>query len=149
MDTTEQNNNGNNSADLPLEGIDISKDNKSDKRIKTDELGRFVEGTAPGPGRTPLTVEEKAVKKVLKEDVENYRERLSELLPQILPILKEALKEGKMEAIKEVHKIVVGEAPKRLDLTSKGEQIVIPIYGGGSIQTNNSNGEDIQPKEKN
>jgi len=33
------------------------------------------------------------------------------------------------------------------DVTSKGESIQIPIYGGISIQGHNSNQENIQPEE--
>jgi hypothetical protein len=34
------------------------------------------------------------------------------------------------------------------DITTDGEKIVIPIYGGQSLQTNNSDSKDIQSEEE-
>lgn len=94
------------------------------------EDGRFVNGTAPGPGRSPETPEEKVAKKAARELIEEYKESLAQVLPEISPVLKNKAKEGDIQAIKEIHDRVMGKAKETKQVQGDKENplsvIVVP-----------------------
>ena len=95
-------------------------------------------------GRKVETKEQKLVRKVQKEFVKEYKESLASILPKLSPVLIEKALGGDIQAIKEIHSIVVGEAPKHIDLTSQGEKIKTIT----KITINQPNGATSKPHDK-
>lgn len=100
----------------------------------------------PG-GRRPDTPEQKIMKKVIKELVKEYKEDLAQILPELKPVLIQKALGGDLASIKEIHDRVMGKPEQQTDITSKGEKIEIPIYGG--LSGHNEHPQDIQPQEEN
>lgn len=103
--------------------MEETKPTKEPKAIKTDKKGRFLQGTAPGPGRPPDTEADKIVKKATKELIAEYKESLGEALPLIKPILIAKALAGDITAIKEIHDRVMDKSKQSTDITSGGEKI--------------------------
>ncbi len=118
-----------------------------EKAIKTDEKGRFLEGTAPGPGRPPDTLEQKIIKKATKELIAEYKEGLGESLPMIKPIIIAKALEGDMTAIKEIHDRVMDKAKQSTDITTNGKDLPTPILN--VIQSDNSHEENTEAIQEN
>lgn len=95
--------------------------------FKRNEIGRFTDGTAPGPGRPKDTPEQKIIKKATKQIIAEYKEALAEALPLIRPVLVAKAMEGDVPAIKELHDRVMDKAKQSTDITSNGETIGIPV----------------------
>jgi hypothetical protein len=97
------------------------------------------------------------MRKATKQLIEEFKSALAEALPLISPVLVKKAVEGDLQAIKEVNDRVLGKPQQ--DITSGGDKIQIPIYGGKSVnineneeqslQTNNSNKKDIPTQEEN
>lgn len=89
-----------------------------------DEQGKFIPGVSGNPnGRPPETIEQKIMKKAVKELIAEYKEGLTDALAKIQPVLiAEALK-GNMVAIKEINDRVMGKAEQKTDITSGGEAL--------------------------
>ncbi len=110
--------------------------------IIRNELGQFIEGVSGNPdGRTPMTQEEKIVKKATKEFIAEFKEGLAKALPLISPVLIAKALDGDMQAIKEVNDRAMGKAEQHTDLTTNGKDIPAPII---NVQRNNSISEDKQ-----
>lgn len=95
--------------------------------IKRNEDGTFSNGTAPGPGRPPETLEQKIIKKATRELIDEYKEGLGEALPLIQPIIIAKALEGDMTAIKEIHDRVMDKSKQPTDITSNGETIPVLV----------------------
>ncbi len=91
-------------------------------------------------GRPVTTPEEKAIKKVQRDLIKEYKESLKEALPLVSPILIAKAMEGDMQAIKEVNDRVMGKAQQSTDITSGGEALTAAI---NIIQPN---GDNVQAK---
>ena len=117
--------------------------------MKRKEDGTFDVGTAPGPGRPKDTPETIVIKKAIKELVKEYKDDLAQMLPKIKPVIEKKALEGDMCAIKEIHDRVMDKSKQPTDITSGGDKIVIPIYGGTSVPEHNINQKDIQPNQEN
>ena len=63
----------------------------------------------PGPGRPKLTVEQKLMKKAVKDYIKEHIESLAEALPAISPVLIDQATKGNILAIKEIHDRVMGK----------------------------------------
>lgn len=110
-----------------------------DRPILTDEKGRFVQGTAPGPGRPHDTEADIIRKKATKELIAEYKESLGDALPLIKPVLIAKALEGDMGAIKEIHDRVMDKAKQPTDITSGGEtinQVLVKFIDGTSPTSN-------------
>ncbi len=85
--------------------------NKQETKKKTgnnrDYQGKFVPGVSGNlSGRPPETLEQKLIKRAVKELIKEYEESLSEALPKLSSILKNKALSGDMVAIKELHEVV-------------------------------------------
>ena len=97
------------------------------KGYKRKEDGTFDVGTAPGPGRTPETPEDKIIKKATKQIIADYKDDLAQILPEIRPIIRKKALEGDMVAIKEIHDRVMDKAKQGLELSGEIGSKVIKI----------------------
>lgn len=109
-----------------------------------DEQGRFIPGVSGNPeGRPPETIEQKIIKKAVKELIADYKEGLTDALESIKPVLiAEALK-GNMQAIKEINDRTMGKPEQVTDITSGGKPI--PIL---NVLSNHSDKEDSETIKK-
>jgi len=94
-----------------------------EKGIKRNEDGTFAEGKIGGPGRNPMTEEDKLKKKAQKEYIEEYKQCLAEALPMISPVLIAKAVDGDIQAIKEVNDRAIGKAQNNVDITTGGESL--------------------------
>jgi len=130
-------------------------DNKKDVPINTevirDDKGLFVKGTAPGPGPSKQTQEDKDRKEVRRIAVEKYVHELTESLKDISPVLKVKALSGDMVAIKEINDRAMGKAPQSTTLSGDPEnplvttgitdeevKKMIETYGQGKNSESNS-----------
>jgi len=97
------------------------------KAIKTNEKGKFVQGTAPGPGRPKDTEADVIRKKATKELISDYKKALGESLPLITPILIAKALEGDLPSIKEINDRVMGKADQHTDLKIDGEALPVLV----------------------
>ena len=113
-----------------------------------DEKGRFIAGKYEGgPGRPKDTESSKIKKKAIKQLVAEYKEGLANALSEISPILLGKAKAGDIQAIKEIHEIIVEKAVRKQDLTSGGKPI--PLLGGlSNVNGNNGNSEIADADEE-
>jgi hypothetical protein len=66
----------------------------------------FQMGNPGGPGRPVLTLEQKLIKKAVKEHIREYEETLAEALPRISKVLIAQASRGNIKAIREIHQVV-------------------------------------------
>jgi len=77
--------------------------------------GTFGPGNNANPEGRPIeTEEQKLVRKAKREFVKEYKEKLEESLPYISPVLIAKAIGGDIQAIKEIHDIVVGKMPTKI-----------------------------------
>ena len=88
----------------------------SGNKPKRDEHGRLLPGGTANPnGRPILTLEEKLLKKSIKEFVEEHKQSLAESLPKISPALIKKAIGGDVPAIKEIHDRVMGKPTQPIE----------------------------------
>ena len=109
-----------------------------------DEQGRFVPGVSGNlEGRPPETIEQKLLKKAVKEFVAEYKQSLAESLPKLSSVLIAKALEGDITAIKEIHDRIMGkpitpiaaEVEHRLDFTDWIRQDSSTVYQKYGEQT--------------
>ena len=95
--------------------------NKSQEepRIKTDEKGRFIEGTAPGPGRPKGSV---SIKDLVRKHLESNPEDLKEFVAHFIKKNRELAWQ-------------MLEGRHQQDVVSDGKAIPFPIINYGDIKT--------------
>jgi len=97
--------------------------NGENRQFKRDERGRFVKGTAPGPGRKCkdfFTYFKKAAKEVAEKlGIENWERIYIELLKEGI---KESLK-GDYRFWKEIVERSFGKVPEKIEMDTKIEEI--------------------------
>jgi len=92
----------------------------SNNKPQRDKKGRLLPGSTANPnGRRKETPETKAIKKVQKELIADYRQKLAEALPQISPVLIAKAISGDIQAIKEVHDRIMGRPPEDISLKAE------------------------------
>lgn len=102
-----------------------------ENKPQRDENGRLLPGSTANPdGRPPETIEQKAVRKVLRGVLEDYKNRLAEALPELSYILIEKAKSGDLGAIKEIHDRVMGKPHQTTEseTTHKGEISIRDLF---------------------
>jgi hypothetical protein len=127
----------------------MAEDAKIVENSWTDPItGKFKPGNPGKPKGTknkPKFLDE--IEEMLDELAEGkdytYRQALKK------QILKKLIIDGDTGLIKEYWQQRDGKPMQPTDITSKGEKIVIPIFNGQSIQTNNSYQKDIPTEKEN
>lgn len=92
------------------------------KKYRRDSRGYFIVGTAPGPGRTPETEEDKIRKKAMKKAIEDFAYELTLSLKKISPVLIQKALEGDINAIKEVNDRALGKPKNQVELSTDPER---------------------------
>lgn len=104
--------------------------NRTKNALKRDAKGRLVKGTPPGPGRPKGGVSIKdLVRKHLEENPEDLKEFVEHFIKENRELAWQML-----------------EGRPSQDVTTAGDKIQIPIYGG--VSKRSSNKENIPTEEK-
>lgn len=103
------------------------------KGIKTDEKGKFVKGTAPGPGRPKGSISIKdQIRKKLLEDPARFDELVEFYMKEEAPAMRKLLWE-----------MLEGKPKESVDAVIRMPK---PIMEIDAIQPNDSNQEDSEPE---
>jgi len=129
----------------------MSEENPQDsekivKKDLFDENGKFKVGHPKVGGKMAgsksfTTKVREALEKIAEGRDYTYEEAF------IKSILKKAIVDGDASTQRLIWNYLDGMPAQKMDLTSKGESI-IPIYGGQSLQANNSDEKDISTEEE-
>lgn len=106
---------------------------KQENQIERDEKGRFLPGHEGGPGRPKGSI---SIKDKIRQYLEEHPEDVEEIVHHFIKDNRELMWQ-------------MLEGRPQQDVTSGGESIQVPIYGGVSVQKHDSNQKDIQPQQEN
>lgn len=131
---------------MKIETIKNPVKNRKKTELKRDKKGLFIEGTAPGPGRT-LGLNDFATdfNEAVAEIAKAKKITLSKARKILLKKAFFEAKKGNFPYYKDIHDRIYGKAQEKVDITSGGKPI--PILGNvyqdkGDQQNNKSNEEN-------
>ena len=98
--------------------------------IKRDNKGLLLKGQVLNKaGRVKDSLEQKAVRKALKDLISEHKERLLKYLPLIDAKTIKLARKGDTKAIAEFYDRVLGRPQQFTDITTLGKELPTPIFG--------------------